>query len=229
MNFKELLQKFKFTEYEIIIYEFILQNDSKYISAKEIIKASNIIPSTVYRILDGFVENGFCSVKSEYMGVRCYKALINDQLKPFFLINDKTILPETEFFFGFEDMKKLYENTIRGEDIFAFANIDNLNKNILDFVTNEYVPKRAKSKVKAYVIASPFSFAKDYAIEGEKYLRYTKMCDKFFDYGEMNIYGDKVVILGARPGEHVGVSIKNAFLAKAMKSMFDLSWDLIKT
>lgn len=226
MNFAEILQKFKFTEHEIAIFEHILRNDQIPLSIKEIANALKMTPSTVYRIITRFMECKFCEEIKIY-GVRCYKGSINEQMKPFFLLNNKTILPDIEFFFGVDNIKKLYEETITNQPNFAYANMDNLNQDLVDFVMNEYTPNRAKLKTKAYVIASPFGCAQNYLKEGEKYLRYTKICNKFFDYGEINIYGDYIAILGARPSQPLGMRIQNPFLAHSMKFMFDLNWNLI--
>ncbi len=227
MNFREVLQNFKFTEHEMIIYEFILKNDTKSLSVKEISSALKITPSTVYRIMDGFIGKGLCSMSYDYFNIKSYKAQINDQIKPFFLINDKTILPETEFFFGFDDMKKLYEDTITEDDIFALINNDNLEQTFLSYLTKHYVPARALANTNAYVIASPFSSVDKYSSDDTECLRDTKITKKIFNYGEMNIYGDKIMIASVRQNELIGVRIKNAFIANSMKAMFDISWEAL--
>ncbi|OGJ50329.1 hypothetical protein A2335_00010 [Candidatus Peregrinibacteria bacterium RIFOXYB2_FULL_32_7] len=225
MDFSQLLRTFNFTDHEITVYEYLLKSKEP-LCVKQIANGVKIDQSTVFRIMPRFMEKNLCE-EMKIGRYRCYVAKINNELRPFLLLKDKNLIPETEFFFGEEEMKKLYYETITGEPIYAFVNLDNLYKNLTDFVQKDYVPNRCKSRTKAYVIASPFSFADNYAKEGVKYLRQTKICKEIFDYGELNIYGDNVVFLSVRPHEPLGLHIKNPFLAHCMKSMFDVSWKLM--
>lgn len=225
MDFSQILQKFSFTEKEIVVYEFMLKQNI-FLSAKEISIALKIHIATSYRILDRFVEKGLSEIEKNY-GVKCYKAKMNKDLKPYLLIEDQSLLPQVEFFFGRDDMMKMYEDTIIGKPFYAFTNNDNLAPELNEYVFDSYVPERARSNTKAYVIASPFSWIDDYKPEDKKFLRETKVCNKNFNYGETYIYDDFVAIMCARPKEMLGIRMKNSFFAKSMKSMFDLSWDLI--
>jgi len=130
---------------------------------------------------------------------------------------------------GFEGIKKVYMEVLEeasrsGEDILAFESSKDVKVLGSAFIDN-YITKRIKNKVKAYVITPGEESDKEYKEQLEGNFTFIKMLPKFDIKANINIVGDLVMAFSLSE-PYQGTLRRNLEEAETLKSIFWKLWDL---
>lgn len=142
-----------------------------------------------------------------------------------FLRPHATFRPQVQLFEGSEGIKKLYDTSLEGKGpIRAFLSAESLEGFDPKYVY-EYFRKRAAKKIFIRAIMADDSVARKYQKQDKALLRETRIVphEKMDVRPETYIYDDHIAFFSLR--EKVGVCITSPDMAKALRKLFDLSWE----
>lgn len=139
--------------------------------------------------------------------------------------------PVVTYYEGADGIKKVYKDTLKNaKEILALVETSEVDPEIYNWVTKEYVRERAKGDIKVKAIASSGPKTAIYTGLNREELRETKVVssEKFPFENEINIYGSKIAIINHKKGDKLlGVIIDNKSVAETFKSWFRLTWSKI--
>jgi sugar-specific transcriptional regulator TrmB len=245
----EILTKIGFTVKEAKVYITLLEYGDQ--SAGLISKKSNVNRATCYQILEHLKLKGVVSSYKK-RDILFFHADEEDGLMNF-LVNEKDkvnqklnylienmedikalvgqlgLKPKVEFYEGLEGIKKVYLDTIKNNnknEILAFFGKDFYTSDLKDFITNIYLPRRLKSKVKVKaVIESDIFLDND---ENELRERMSYNVKESIEI-EINIYNDKVAFISYSNNQYIAVVIQDTKICNALRGIHELIWNLLST
>lgn len=136
--------------------------------------------------------------------------------------------PGVQFFEGIEGIKKVYEDTlVEKSTIYAILSPAAPHPEIHEWLTKNYVKRRAKMGTKAYVIAATDTQAEEYKKTDDAQLRQTVLVskDSFPIATEIDLYGgNKVAHILFRENELIAFVIQSEAVYQSMFSYFKLAW-----
>ena len=93
--------------------------------------------------------------------------------------------------------------------------------------TRSFIRRRIKNRIRLRWIAPKTALAEKFAEEAKSPKCFRKMrlvpADKFLFLTEMNIYGDKINLIGEK-GQQIGIIIEHAEMAQTQREIFELAW-----
>ena len=132
-------------------------------------------------------------------------------------------------FEGSSGLRHVMEDTLTSKgEILCWVDIELVTKKIFKVYWSEYVKKRLQRKVRVRAIMATDQAAISFQTRDRQELRESVLISKskFPLRGEMNIYNDKIAILSY--DEPVGVIIQNRTIAEMQRSIFNLSFEMVK-
>ncbi len=250
---KEILTQLDLTEKEPKIYQTLLTL-SGFHPASTIAKKSGINRSTTYKTLlklseKGLItqsmKHGIANFSTEDAELRLQSLIekkeqklkkTSDKLSAIIPVlkaisQDNTLVPRIRFYEGFDGIKKVYEDTIlEKKTIYAFLNTPATEPKLNDWIDENYVAKRAKNKIYAYVLAPKNPLNKKYKNEDAANHRETKFfSEKILNFDtEINLYGHKTAIFSFKENEIFAAIIESAAVTNSIKALFDICWKIAK-
>ena len=240
------LQQYGFSEKESQIYLTLLELGSSI--ASSLARRTGINRSTTYSILEDLKRRGIVTeiVRNE---VKYYSVINPEQLfkkweEKYELL--KAELPSllavtnkfnnrtrTQFFEGLEGLKQIFEEVLEaGEEMeepyLSFVGADHMDPKVEKYIHEEFIPRRLKIKTETKAIVSK---------DTSQYLKYhekkhnTLVVEKpLFNLGnEIVVFGEnKVAVLMYSTEEMSGLIIESQTLHDALRSVFELVWDVYK-
>lgn len=138
--------------------------------------------------------------------------------------------PKVQFFEWSEWLKKLYDDLLTSStDIQSFLGTDCSDKDLLEYLYNDFLPRRIKNKINAQVLLPNTPDNKKYAWVDKKYLKKSKIITHplFHIDGEINLYWpNKVSIALFDKSELSGLIIQSEKLYTSLQSIFTVLWDM---
>lgn len=218
--------------------------------ASKIAREAHMVRTTVYDILGLLFDKGLVTLtgkepKQEYVAespdkLREYilsevnkkqedlketESILIPELKSIHNVKNR---PKIMFYEGEEGMKRVYEDTLTSrEPIRAYASVENMHVGLPNYFPKYYERRAGKGIfIRAIVPDSPTGRERKSLDKHE--MRETALVPKnLFDFSpEINIYDDKVMIASWK--EKLGVIIKSAEIAEAMKKIYELAWSEAK-
>lgn len=249
-KFSALIEKLGLNKNESLVYETLIIN-----GVQNIKTLSKLLPeisrTNLYNVLKSLKDKELISaednVKLEFRANSPYalSAYVSDEKRKAQEAEKiaQTILPSLNELFkasterpivrvleGVEGIKQVYEDTlIEKKPIYAFLEFKESNPQVYRWLRTNYAPRRARAKIKAFVIVSADQKderAKNYKIADEKESRESYLVEKslFPAYLEVQIYGDKVSFANYNKDDMpMGVIIENRFIASTMKGLWELA------
>lgn len=240
------LQNYGFSDKEAKIYLTCLELWTSL--ASTIARRAEINRGTTYSILEDFKRRGIASenLKDElkYFSVLNPEILFKREeeryekmkstLPDLLAITQKFgSRPKTQFFEWFEWLKKIFEEVLVAwnkmtSPYLSFVGTNKMDLRVEKYIYNEFIPQRAKVKVKTKAIMSQ---------DKSKYMDYHKkshntlIVDKpLFDlWNEIVVYGtNKVAILMYDTAEMSWLTIESQTLYDGLTSLFNLIRDMYK-
>jgi len=241
------LQQYGFSEKESQIYLVLLELGSSI--ASSLGRRTGINRSTTYSILEDLKRRGIVTeiIRNE---VKYYSAISPDQLfkkweeKYEFLKSELPSLlaitnkfnnrTRTQFFEGLEGLKQIFEEVLAAgsemkEPYLTFVGADHMDPKVEKYIYEEFIPRRLKVKTQTKAIMSK---------NDAKYLKYhekkhnTVIVEKpLFKLGnEIVVFGkNKIAVLMYSTGEMSGLIIESQTLHDALRSVFELIWEVYKS
>ena len=243
MDLKKTLEYIGFSEKEVQVYLALLELGKGTVT--EISRKAGINRPTGYHILASLSAKELVRVsgkepKQEYVAESpdqiekmLLKKIENDQI---YIKEARKIIPELKsihnvadrpkvlFYEGREGMEKVYEDTLTStEPIRAYASVENMHAGLPGYFP-EYYKRRAGKGIAIRAIVPDSETGRERKSLDNKEMRETALVPtSAFDFiPEINIYDNKVMIASWR--EKLGIIIKSAEIADAMKKIYELAW-----
>lgn len=149
---------------------------------------------------------------------------------PEFLVLAETFgnKPKVQFFEWIEGVKKMYEDLLSSQtEICSFLGIEQSNKDLLHYLSKEFLLRRIRNDISARVILSDTETNRKYAGIDQKAKKQSIVINQpgFSLDGEINIYGpNKISIALMTDTEMSGIIISSEKLYSTLKNIFDLVW-----
>ncbi len=234
---------------EILLYELLLKLGE--VPVADLIHASKLKRPTLYKTLYSLEKKGLVTQKDIRKKIHfkpesptllleqaenLYKSLerTKDSLQAVLpkLMSDFSLSverPVVTTYEGIEGLKKIYLDTLKeGQLIHSFLQTAEVNEEMYQWLTNEYIKKRIKAKIHAKVIVASGKFSKEYTAKDIQELRITRVVDSaiYPIQHEAMIYANKVAFVNYKKGDiPLGVVIHHPHIATTMKAIFDLAWE----
>ncbi|AKM82251.1 MAG: transcriptional regulator TrmB [Berkelbacteria bacterium GW2011_GWE1_39_12] len=207
----------------------------------EIAKHSKVKRSTVYEIIPALENKGL--IKRAKVGKKYFYlaespktvvTLIKEREKRFAealpqlmsLFNSQEERPKVYFYQGPEEIKQMYEDTIReGKDILNYTSIINLYQYLDKEWVDDYIKRRIDAGIKTRIIALVSRESEEWHDKAKTELREIRLVPKD-DYNfsaDVHIYGNKVIITTYKSGLF-GLLIEDVNIAQMQKMAFELMW-----
>ncbi len=243
LDLKKTLEYIGFSEKEVQVYLALLELGKGTVT--EISRKAGINRPTGYHILASLSAKELVRVsgkepKQEYVAESpdqiekmLLKKIENDQI---YIKEARKIIPELKsihnvadrpkvlFYEGREGMEKVYEDTLTStEPIRAYASVENMHAGLPGYFP-EYYKRRAGKGIAIRAIVPDSETGRERKSLDNKEMRETALVPtSAFDFiPEINIYDNKVMIASWR--EKLGIIIKSAEIADAMKKIYELAW-----
>jgi HTH-type transcriptional regulator, sugar sensing transcriptional regulator len=141
-------------------------------------------------------------------------------------LKDVSALPKVRFYEGVDGIKRVFDDTLDHSDglIRAFLTVDKLPKDLIEYFSDEYMPKLVEKGIHSKIIAPDSKRTRGYKKEDKKYLRETVLV-KPKDYPfetEIAMYGkDRVAFISFKE-DLSAVIIENAPIHRTLSAVFGL-------
>lgn len=144
-------------------------------------------------------------------------------------------LPEVKFYDGADGVRGLFGSffsSYKGDakDIYAISNIDQLNSFFPDRGVGKANPERVKHKVLSHLIYTSERGAiyHDTDSQDNRVSRFIPL-EKYPLTGDISVIGDYVIMISLTGAKPMGITVRNRDIARAVKTVFDMAWDVAKT
>jgi sugar-specific transcriptional regulator TrmB len=141
-------------------------------------------------------------------------------------------LPEIKLYDGMDSVRALFSDfftTYSGdaEELLSLCNLDELNEFIPEADLRKEVTGRLARGIRSRVLytsaGGPVKPGKD--TKHERFSRFVPL-DRYPVAGDISILGDYVLMISLTGSRPIGVSIRNGEMARTMKAIFEMAWDL---
>ncbi len=248
MELEQILKGFDLNEKQIKVYLTLLQMGEGTI--QEVAKKTAIKRTTVYSVLDTLIQRGLVTVNKKGSH-RQYLAEDPKRLPNIFneerrklenrqnslieaipmlasLYNAGATRPKISVYEGIEGIKTIFEDTLllpQGTETYAYASYTDVRSHLGDYIL-DYIKRRVDKGITQRAIVEDSPIVREEIMKNDaKELRQTRLVDKDrfpIPLDQINIYGNKIFI--ASYTDMIAIVIESAPIAKAMKSIFELSW-----
>lgn len=248
MTYESLFSAVGLSSKESKIYEMLLRKGAS--TAPSLVKELGEKRGVVHFLLNSLVEKGLVGRQKDKNGVvfspehpsklqellvQKEKELDNTKESLFATLphltseyNLSTNKPGVYYFEGIEGIKKVYEDTLKeNKPINAVLQTENVEPQLLKWLTGPYVHRRVQLKIPVKAIVSSDKDEPEYVRVDKRELRESKVVPrKKFSFAlEISIYADKVAFMGHnKEAGLTAVIIENPKIAMTMKAWFDLTW-----
>lgn len=131
-------------------------------------------------------------------------------------------------FEGVEGVKAMYEDTLRhGESIRSFLQVGSVNQEIAGWLTENYMPRRAKHKIRIKNLVTGDNADHDPLLVKKGFYRDNRYISKsdFPADIELMVYGNRVAFVNyAKDSLPGGIIIENTAIANTVRSLHQLGW-----
>jgi len=132
--------------------------------------------------------------------------------------------PKVRYYEGESGLRHAWDDMLAsGEDIYGFSDYEKMFTAFSeDFLL--YVPKtRVKNKQKFFCIAKDGEWGRKIVVNDKQHLRETRLIKDIELDTEINIYGNKVMMLSFRR-PYAAVIIEDVAIARSQKSIWEIVW-----
>lgn len=144
------------------------------------------------------------------------------------LVQSWTNKPRVQYFEGFAGVKEMYEDLLDSQEpIHAFLGASSTDEQLLQYLYNDFLPRRVAQWIKAYVLVPNDEKSKQYADGDRLFLKETRIIrhDAFAVTTEINLYGpNKVAIALFTSDEMSAIVIYSKQLYESLLSIFSVLW-----
>lgn len=132
--------------------------------------------------------------------------------------------PKVRYYEGIDGLKRAYDDMLQSKEvIYGFSDYEKMFATIPeDFLWN--IPERRKeNKQKFYCIAKDGEWGRKIVAKDKEHLRETRLVKDIELDTEINIYGNKVMMLSFRR-PYAAVIIEDSAIARSQKSIWEMVW-----
>lgn len=248
MNFDTFFQQIGFSDNKAKVYQAVLSLGTA--PAGQIAQKSNIVRSTVYKILDELVKDGLLEISEGK--VKRFSALHPSALLSMFedkkttvenfmpgllgIFSSSKFKPVMKFYEGEYGKKKVFEDALnlRNDTIYTFSPILNVIKQFGKTYSRHYTEKRIEKRIQRLALRSASArnakkgnwefYGSDTKLMREiRFLPANIVCDTL-----IQIYSDKVAIIASK-NENYAFIIESRELSSLMKQIFLWLWGSSKS
>lgn len=234
------LEKLGFTEKEANLYVAALELGEANI--QQLAKKSGVKRTTAYDIIESLKKRGLITQttkgkKTLYMAsdprkiestLEEQRAMVKHVMPDLLAIaNSIGSKPKVSFFEGSEGIKEAYRDTLNypDQELLAWVAEEAIDKFDLDYLNNDYLPKRIEKKIWVRAIAPDVKEMQEYKETDETSLRRTRLtdADSFGLDVEIDLYGkNKVAVMSFEEGFAMVVESKKIY--DTLRNIFEMNW-----
>ncbi len=211
---------------------------------QDLAKKSGVNRTTIYTFIDDLKERGFIT-ETKRGKRRIYSAIHPErflQMQKVRTAELEKVLPEllaihnvsrtkprVTFYEGVEGVKEVYTDILRDKkEMLAYEDIEHL-KGGLPQTFYEYFPaERAKKGISIKSISRDSQIAREFIKDNIRLLRETRFI-KVKDFKtDINIYGNKIALIGLRSSPPFAVIIEDVSISETMRIVWKELWDRLK-
>ena len=206
-----------------------------------IAKKSGVNRSTIYTFIDEMKERGLL-IETRKGKRRVYSALHPERLvqmqKMRTIALEKTLpellaihnqsrkKPKVTFYEEIEGIKDVYADMLRNKkEIFAYEDLEHLKEGLPQSFYDYFPPERAKKDIAIKSISRDSDVARSFVKDNIRLLRETRFIKADDFKTDINIYGNKVALMGLRSDPPFAVIIEDESVAHTMKTIWQKLWD----
>lgn len=209
---------------------------------QQLAKKSGIKRTTAYDIIESLKKKGFMTqmIKSKKMlfsavdprklenEIEEQRHVVKRAMPELLAIaNSLGVKPKVSFFEGHEGIKEAYKDTLNypDQELLAWVAEEAVKYFDVDFLNNEYLPKRVEKKIWVRAIAPDVEEMHAYHEVDEKSLRKTRLTDaeSFGLDVEINLYGkNRIALMSFEEG--FGMIIESKKIFDTLKNIFEMNW-----
>lgn len=138
--------------------------------------------------------------------------------------------PKLKLYEGSAGIKALYTETLQSKEIYAFIPLHTLPKELITFLTKEYIELRKKNQSFTYAIVENSPFAKKYQKKDKDSFRESRIIPHKnlpLD-AEICLYSKNKIAIISFTDELVGFSLENYAMFNTLLSVFKIVWNTVK-
>lgn len=234
-----LLTSAGFTDKEAAVFLSALELGRA--SILDIARHSNVKRSTVYEIVDILEDKGYIIKtkhgKKHYFVAENPKAVLRSlkereqrfhealpQLMSLFNAQEKR--PKVYFYQGPDEIRQLYEDTIReGKPLLNYTSIINLYQYLEKAWVDDYIRRRVKLGIHSKIIVIDSPEAREWQKTAKEELRQMRLIprENYKFSADVHIYANKVIVTTYKSGLF-GILIEDENIAQMMRAGFELMW-----
>ncbi len=239
----ELLPHVGLSEKETKIYLALLELGLS--KPSHIAKQAGIKRPTTYVLLEGLIQRGFVSVVSGKQKV--YKAEDPNKLLLRFrelaaeferslplltsLMNTGTQKPTVRFFSGMKEIQAAYEESLLlppNSELLAMGSVEGLIRLFQGFIRS-YLQRRSERKIFVRAMAPADRGGIAMAARDKMEYRESRLLEPglFTRQIEINIYGNKVLVVSFEWPELIAILIESTTFAEAFRQIFEILWQTV--
>jgi sugar-specific transcriptional regulator TrmB len=144
------------------------------------------------------------------------------------LFNQPSNKPKVTYFQGRRDLERAYDDLINaGETTYGFSDYEKMFKAVDNKFLWEIPVRRTEKKIPFYCIAKDDATGRMVKTKDKEHLRETKLVKNIQLDTEINIYGNKVMMLSFH-SPFAGVIIQDRAISQSIKSIWKIMWDGLK-
>lgn len=239
-NLTEQLTEAGLNEKEAEVYLSALELGRS--SILEIAQHSKVKRSTVYEIIPvlenrGLIKRTKIGKKDYFVGEnpKTVLTIIKEKEKRFHealpqlmsLFNAQEKRPKVYFYQGPEELKQMYEDTLRErKPLLNYTSIINLYQYLPREWVDDYIKRRIALRIKTRLIALDSPESREWAKTAKEELREVRLIPREnYDFSaDVHIYGNKVIVTTYKSGLF-GLLIEDENIAQMQRIAFELMWE----
>jgi len=244
MEIKQILKGIGFNDNKVSVYLSCLELGSA--TATEIAKKSQLIRTTVYKILYELVSEGLLEV-DEKAKLKMFialppnkvvelfeekKKMLENSLPDFLNIYSQTkYKPKIRFYDGSAGIKKVFEDTLNYKNItvYTFSPIEDVLKRFGRTYTRHFLNKRVKNNILRKDLRQQSSKSNknwEFYTSEKNVMRQIKYLPENFKFNTLiQIYEGKISVIASEK-ENYAFIIESPELADLLKQIYEILWNL---
>ena len=241
---KNDLERIGFSDKEADLYLAALELGEANI--QKLSRKSGIKRTTVYDIIESLQKKGFIAQstkrkKTLFAAVDPRKleqeieerqAVVKRAMPKLLAIaNAIDTKPKVSFFEGMDGIKEVYRDTLRypDQELLAWVAEEAIEHFDVDFLDNEYLPKRLEKRIWVRAIAPDVPEMQQYSETDQASLRKTRIINnKIFELDvEINLYGKKRIAIMSFE-EKFGMIVESKKIHDTLKNIFEMNWSMLE-
>ena len=204
-------------------------------------RATRVRRGTVYEVTNRLIDSGFIKViisggrrhfiaedpRAVAARYKEYSETFSSQLPEFLAIqNASEIKPKITYFEGEDEVWKIYDDTLKQDQIIlSYTSVIDMNLLLDPKNIENYIRRRVERRIPVKIIALDSEVSRQWKVRGREELREIRLIPKerYNFSADVEIYGNKVAVISYKE-KVFGIIIESDQISQMYRSAFELMW-----